>query len=109
MKLVEKKDYNSLFYFLAIVIFVAFLIFTISGNDGLIRLLKLKNIKQQFVAKNRVVLRENLALRLEQKSLYNLKVIENVARQSLGLVYPDEFVFVGITADSPSSGNPRPR
>ncbi|MBI4411570.1 MAG: septum formation initiator family protein [Deltaproteobacteria bacterium] len=94
MKLVEKRDYNFLFYWLAVFIFVGFLVFTVTGRDGLIRLIQLKHLKQELAAKNEALLRTNIALRQEQKNLKDLRVIEYLARKSLGLVYPDETVFV---------------
>lgn len=94
MKLIEKKDFNSLFYLLGVGIFVAFLIFTVSGTEGLFKLWRLKQVKNQIAAENRNLLRENLALSQEQKSLYDLKFVEHIARKSLGFVYPDEIVFV---------------
>lgn len=94
MKLIEKRDYNFIFYWLAVFIFVGFLVFTVTGQDGLVRLIHLKQLKEELAADNEVLLRQNIALRQELKSIKSLRVIEHLARKSLGLVYPDETVFV---------------
>lgn len=94
MKLIEKKNSNFVFYCLALVIFITFLGFAISGEDGLAQLIHLKKIKVGLLAENRALLEQNLELRLEQKSLYDPETIEYQARKSLGLVYPDEVIYV---------------
>lgn len=94
MKLIEKQNHDTLFYILALIIFFAFLIFTISGQEGMLRLLSLKKTRDELISKNKQLLTENLSLRQQQTNLYNLKTIEHTARESLGLVYPGEIVFV---------------
>ena len=94
MKLIEKRNTNFVFYWLAVLIFFGFLVFTVTGQDGLVRLIQLKHLKQELAAKNEAMLRKNIALRQEQKNLKGLPVIEHLARKSLGLVYPNEAVFV---------------
>lgn len=94
MKLVAKRDYNFIFYWLAVLIFFGFLVFTVTGQDGLVRLVQLRQLKQELAAKNGALLHKNIALRQEQKNLKDLGVIEHLARKSLGLVYADEVVFV---------------
>lgn len=94
MKLIDKKNYDALFFLLACVIFFAFLVFTIGGEDGLLKLLQLNKVKSELALKNREILLENLSLRQTQKSLTHPKVIEHLARESLGFVYPDEVVYV---------------
>lgn len=79
---------------MAFVIFFAFAGFTISGEEGLVSLYQLKKTKSELIEKNTELIKENLAHRQEQKSLYQLKTIEHKAHQSLGLVYPDETVYI---------------
>ena len=94
MKLVEKKDFNRIFYLLATFIFVAFTLFTIWGHDGLISLYRLHQLKGKLVAQNRDLMKDNLWLKMEQKSLLKTEMIEARAHESLGLVYPNEILFL---------------
>ena len=94
MKLIEKQNHDTLFYILALMIFFAFLIFTMSGPEGVIRLLSLKKTRNELIAKNKQLLSQNLFLSQQQTNLYDLKAIEYTARESLGFVYPGEVVFV---------------
>ncbi|MBI2338919.1 MAG: hypothetical protein HYU99_00925 [Deltaproteobacteria bacterium] len=50
MKLIEKRDTNFFFYGLAVAIFFIFLVFTVTGQDGLVRLIQLKRIKQELAS-----------------------------------------------------------
>lgn len=94
MNIIEKKNDDSFFYILAFIIFFVFLGVTVGGEDGLLKLLKLKNTRDELIIKNKLLLMENLTLFQEQKSLYDTKTIEHAARSSLGLVYPDEIVYI---------------
>lgn len=102
MKIVARPSYDTFFLLTACAIFFAFLIFTINGEDGLLRLLKLKGMRNELRAKNHALMMENLSLRQEQKSLHSLKTIEQTAHATLGLAYPDEIVFV-LGKDNASS------
>lgn len=94
VRFVQKRDYNSIFYFIALIIFVAFVGFTISGEDGLIRLYQLNKIKQGLLQENKTLLVENLGYRQELKSLHHQSALANQAHESLGLAYPDEVVWL---------------
>lgn len=94
MNIIEKRKDDSFFYIVAFIIFFVFLGVTFGGEDGLLKLLRLKNTRDELIKKNKLLLMENLTLFQEQKSLYDKKTIEHAARRSLGLVYPDEIVYI---------------
>ena len=94
MKLVEKKDYSRLFYFVALFIFFSFIVVTISGEEGLLRLIQLKSLKENLIHQNKTLLQENLYYRKKIKSLHHLASIEKQAKKSLGLVHENEIVFI---------------
>ena len=94
VKFIEKRNTNSIFYFIALIIFVAFVGFTISGEDGLIRLYQLNKIKNGLLQENKTLLLENLATRQELKSLHYGATLENQAHEALGLAYPNETVWL---------------
>ncbi|MBX7148035.1 septum formation initiator family protein [bacterium] len=94
MHLVEKKDFNLIFYILASVIFVVFLIFLLSGEKGLIHLHALGKIKRNLENQNHTALQENLSLRYQVKSLYESDAVEHLAKETLGLINADEVVYI---------------
>ncbi len=94
MKIVARHNYDTFFLLVACAIFFVFLILTINGEDGLLKLLKLKGMRNDLRFKNHALMMENLALHQEQKSLKSLKTIEQTAHATLGLAHPDETVFV---------------
>lgn len=99
MRLVEKKDFNSVFYWLATGIFVLFILVTVWGHDGLIALYRLNQLKGKLVAENRELIKDNLWLKMEQKSLRKVERIEARAHESLGLVHPNETLFLLTPSD----------
>ncbi len=103
MKIVQKRNYDTFFTLLALGIFFAFLIFTINGKEGLLKLFQLKKIRNDLIAHNKKLLLENVALLQEQNSLYHLSTVEHVAKASLGLVAPGEFVYIYQKNPSPES------
>ncbi|EKD42560.1 MAG: hypothetical protein ACD_73C00105G0002 [uncultured bacterium] len=94
MKFISKKDYNLMFGVMALVIILVFAILTITGDDGILRLMKLQKVKADMEKENRTLLEQNLAYRQDIKSLYQIPSIEARARESLGWVYPDEVIYV---------------
>ncbi len=94
MHFISKKNADSIFFILGLVIFLIFFIFTVSGDQGLLRLMQLKKMKDDLAMQNKGLMMSNLALRQEQKSLYDLETLKHQARGSLGLAYPNEVVFV---------------
>lgn len=99
MRLVEKKDFNRIFYLLATFIFAAFTFVTVWGHDGLIALYRLNQLKGKLVAENRQLTKDNLWLKMEQKSLRKPERIEARAHEALGLVYPNETLFLLTPSD----------
>lgn len=94
MKLIEKKDTNSILYALGLLIFFLFAFFTIGGEDGLIHLVQLKQTRDDFIQKNRALLSQNLSYQQEISKLRDLNYIEKRARKALGLVRSDETVYL---------------
>lgn len=94
MRLVEKKNFNFIFYILTPVIFLVFLVFLFSGNKGLMHLHKMAQLKNSLAQQNRDALMENLSLRYQVKSLYESDAIERLAKESLGLINADEVVYI---------------
>ena len=93
-RFVQKQDTNSIFYTIAIFIFVIFTAFTLIGEEGLIRLYELNQIKKSLAEENRTLLVQNLALRQELKSLNSPRTMEQKAHEFLGLAYPDEKIWL---------------
>lgn len=94
MKLIEKRNFNIFFGILAFFIFTGFCIFTITGNDGLLKLWKLEKARNALSFKNHQLLLENLYLRQEAIAFQSLSSLEKQARETLGFVHPDEIVFI---------------
>lgn len=94
MRFIKNKHSNGFFYLVAVGIFFSFIGFAVSGENGLIQLIKLRRAQSGLEADNRKLLYQNLELRQQQKSLYQLQTLEYRARKSLGLVYKDEVVYV---------------
>ncbi|MDO8520370.1 MAG: septum formation initiator family protein [Deltaproteobacteria bacterium] len=93
-RFVQKRDLNSIFYFIALFIFVAFVGFTVSGDEGLIRLYQVHKQKKGLEEVTKSLLLENLTYRQELKSLRTGKRVDIQAHESLGLAYPDEVVWI---------------
>lgn len=80
-------------------VFLIFLFLTISGEDGLIRLVQLKSKEAQLKKDNLSLLEENLKTYQEIERLKSKRFIEQKSRTSLGMVKENEVVFV-IDEDS---------
>jgi cell division protein FtsB len=64
------------------------------GPDGVTRALRLESDLNQLVGSNKKLRKENHALRKKIKSLKtDRSVIEQVARDELGMVRPEDIVF----------------
>lgn len=94
MKLVEKRNYNLVFYLLAVFIFFVFLGFIFKGENGLIRLLNLKQYQDKIAQTNNNLLKENLGLRAKIRALGSSAHIELLAREGLSLVHTGEVIFI---------------
>ena len=86
---------QSVMLSLAIVGLFTFLLVIIFGDKGLADLHLIRLERDRLVDQNQALLQENLARftekeRLESDPLY----IEQVARRELGLVAPDELIFM---------------
>jgi cell division protein FtsB len=77
-----------------IMILFLMLFFVIFGENGLADLNLLRQQRDGLLEKNHRLEQENLALYREINRLKNdLKYIENVARQELGMIKKDEIIF----------------
>ncbi len=94
MKIITKKDTNFIFGLVALVLVMVFSVLTVTGEDGILRLMELKRMESKLQSENRALLERNLAYRQEIKSLYQMPSIEARARESLGWVHPDEIIYV---------------
>ena len=86
---------------MAIVVLFTFLLVIVFGDKGLADFHLLRLERDRLIESNEALLSENLRLyqqkvRLEKDPLY----IEHVAREELGLVSPDDLVFIAPAAKS---------
>jgi len=85
---------NKILLSVAILVLISMLIFIIFSEYGLSDLRLLKQERDQLLQKNAQLEQENLSLYRQIDRLKNdLKFIESVARQELGMVGKDEVVF----------------
>ncbi len=78
----------------AILALFSMLFFVIFGENGLADLNLLRQQRDSLLEKNRTLEQENLSLYREIDRLkHDLKYIENVARQELGMIKKDEVIF----------------
>lgn len=94
MQLVQKTNHGLLFYFLAFAIFIAFVMFTTYGDKSLFTLWKLRQTKREILSQNKALLLENIDYQRKLKTLNHPTTIEHRARESLGMVYADEIVYM---------------
>lgn len=89
-----KIETNRIFWFLGIFIVFIFFSFTIWGEDGLMRLWELKDIRNQISKENKNTLLENLASLQEIENLKESRYVEQIARSELGMIREDEVILV---------------
>jgi len=78
----------------AILALSSMLFFVIFGENGLADLKLLRQQRDSLLENNRTLEQENLSLYREIDRLkHDLKYIENVARQELGMIGKDEVIF----------------
>lgn len=94
MKFSVHNKSNIILSALTAAVFIGLLACTIGGEDGLFKLLRLRTTAQQLARTNHEILKANVELFLEIQDLKNADAIERVARESLGLIYSNEVVFV---------------
>lgn len=85
---------NQIFLLSSFVIVMTFLAFSVWGDDGLLRLLELKNLRDQIAEENKDMLMNNLAQTQEILNLNKTTTIEQVARSELGMIRQDEVILV---------------
>lgn len=85
---------NILFYALGVVVFCMFVFLTVWGDDGLMKLVDLKTQKKNFSQQNVEILQQNLMRVEEIEKLKSARYLKQIARSELGLVKPDEVVFI---------------
>lgn len=85
---------DGLFYFLGLVVFVAFAVMTIWGNEGLVKLINLREQRSALLQTNHQLLKENLLFLEEINALKKARYVEQTARSKMGLIRKDEVVFV---------------
>lgn len=85
---------NQFFYVLGTAIFFAFFCLTVWGDNGLLKLVELKDLRQSVAAQNRSLLLENLGLTERIDALKHLPAVEQTARSTMGFVREDESVIV---------------
>jgi cell division protein FtsB len=73
---------------------VAFVLYSVFGDDGLIDYYRLRDRSQALAGDNEAIGRQNLELyRVIERLSGDLDYIETMARRELGMVAPEEFIF----------------
>lgn len=85
---------KHIFLVLGVVTAIIFLVITIWGDNGLKELWQLKQKKEVLAKTNLALLHQNWLHYEEIKRLNNPKNLEQVARTELGMVRPNETVYV---------------
>lgn len=89
-----QQNFRQFYFLLAGLGFIFFIIFMLTSSNGLFRLYALDQMRTKMEKENLELKEKKLKAIIELQSLNDLKVIENLARQRLGFVYPDEVVYV---------------
>ena len=85
---------QNIFIALSILLLSSLFLFVVFGENGLMDLNRLKTERDNLFQKNEALTQENLSLCREIERLKNdLKYVENVARQELGVIGKDEVIF----------------
>lgn len=85
---------NQIFALSAATIVVVIFSFSLWGEDGLLRLLELKQLRNQIAEENKSMLLENLSYTQEIANLKKTTTIEQVARSELGMIRDDEVILL---------------
>jgi cell division protein FtsB len=81
---------------------LAFLVYSVFGDDGLFDYFQLRDTNRSLVAANEALGRQNLELyRVIERLSGDLDYIETMARRELGMVAPEEFIFKFETSRMP--------
>ncbi len=74
--------------------FIIFLSALVSfGNEGWVRLYKLRQFKNTLEEKNRTIAQNNDGLRAEIRKLNDPKYLEHYIRQQIGFIREDELIY----------------
>jgi len=88
--------------FIAMVLIVNFVLIIIWGDKGLIDFYRLETEKKRFIQQNEKLTAENQTLYREIDRLkHDLKFVESVARQELGMIRENEIIFKFKTSPDP--------
>ncbi|MBF0104981.1 MAG: septum formation initiator family protein [Deltaproteobacteria bacterium] len=93
-RVITNRLQNYLFYLLHFMALVVFIYVTVWGKDGLTELVQLKKKKNDIVAKNNQLLKENLLFTEEIEELKNARYVEQKARSNLGMIRENELVYI---------------
>ncbi len=85
---------DSVFWLSAVVVGVLFLAFLVWGDDGLLRLWGLQDLRHTVREENKAILLENLSYAEAIESLKLSGTVETIARGELGLIRQDEVILV---------------
>lgn len=91
---VREQLLNTILMSAGFLVFVIFCFVTVLGNDGLLKLAKLYEKKDQIIQTNHELLMQNFEYLSEIHKLKEVRFVEQTARSDFGLVRPDEVVFV---------------
>ena len=88
------KNQNRVMLILGVFLFFCFAVITIWGKDGLVRLMELRQIRDQIAADNRDILFQNFEHSLEIEKLKTEEYVEHIARKDLGMIRQDEMIYI---------------
>jgi cell division protein FtsB len=85
---------QKIIFSVVILVLVNLLLVIVFGDNGLVDYFLLRNERDRLIHKNEALSRKNLALYREIDRLKNdLKFVENVARQELGMIGKNEMII----------------
>lgn len=90
----QRPERNQIFILVGLFILFMFTTYTIWGEDGLMRLWELKDVRNQIAEENKNVLLQNLSQIEEIQKLKESHYVEQVARSELGMIREDEVILV---------------
>lgn len=85
---------NHVFSLAVAVIFFFFFFVTVWGENGILKLVELKHIREKVSYENESILKQNLVYLQEIESLKKTPFVEQRARSDLGFVRTNEKVFI---------------
>jgi cell division protein FtsB len=91
---IYRNSPNAFFYILGLAVFGLFVLMTVWGDDGIVHLVRLQQQRARIATENNHILMENFQLLNEIQGLKDARAMEQSARSELGLIRPNETVFV---------------